>query len=81
MSTYNQNYYEQNKKRISLYNQNRRKSNPDVVLKERASYEQKGNEYRLRSKIQNLQGKYAFQLLTSKQRETVLQMINKKLDI
>ena len=51
---YSKSYYEQNKLRISQYNKTRRLENPEVVEKERKAYKSKVDDFKIRSKIQNL---------------------------
>ena len=60
--TYNKGYYNANKIRISQYNKARRENNPEIILKEKESYQSKAEDYKLRSKIQHLKGKMAWEI-------------------
>jgi hypothetical protein len=79
--TYNKGYYNANKIRISQYNKARRENNPDIILKEKESYQSKAEDYKLRSKIQHLKGKMAWDMLSKKKKESILADISEKLGI
>ena len=79
--TYNKGYYEQNKQRIKDYNKARRIQNPEVIAKEKESYQSKAEDYKLRSKIQHLRGKMAWDMLSKKKKESILADISEKLGI
>ena len=81
MSTYNQNYYFQNRKKISLYNRKRREENPQVIENERKSYKLKVEDFKIRSKIQNLRGRLAFESLNIKKQKEIMDLVNTTLDI
>ena len=78
---YNKGYYEQNKKRIADYNKERRENNPEIILKEKESYQSKAEDYKLRSKIQHLRGRMAWDMLSKKKKESILADISEKLGI
>ena len=78
---YNKGYYEQNKQRIKDYNKARRIQNPEVIAKEKESYQSKAADYKLRSKIQHLRGKMAWDMLSKKKKESILADISEKLGI
>ena len=78
---YSKSYYEQNKLRISQYNKARRLKNPDVILKERKSYKLKVDDFKIRSKIQNLRGRLAFESLSKKKQKEIMDKVNNILDI
>jgi len=79
--TYNKGYYEQNKQRIKDYNKARRIQNPEVIAKEKESYQSKTEDYKLRSKIQHLRGRMAWDMLSKKKKESILADISEKLGI
>tara|TARA_R110002020_G_scaffold324946_3_gene540551 strand:+ start:610 stop:861 length:252 start_codon:yes stop_codon:yes gene_type:complete len=79
--TYNKGYYEQNKKKIADYNKARRENNPEVIAKEKESYQSKTEDYKLRSKIQHLRGKMAWDMLSKKKQQGILAEISEKLGI
>ena len=79
--TYNKGYYEQNKQRIKDYNKARRIQNPEVIAKEKESYQSKAADYKLRSKIQHLRGRMAWDMLSKKKKESILADISEKLGI
>ena len=79
--TYNKGYYEQNKQRIADYNKARRQKNPDIIAKEKESYQSKAEDYKLRSKIQHLRGKMAWDMLSKKKQQDILAEISKKLGV
>ena len=78
---YNKGYYEQNKKRIADYNKARRENNPQIIAKEKESYQSKTEDYKLRSKIQHLRGRMAWDMLSKKQQQGILDEISKKLGV
>ena len=79
--TYNKSYYEQNKERISDYNKTRRLENPEVVEKEKKAYQLKVDDFKMRSKIQHLKGKMAWDMLSKKKKESILADISEKLGV
>tara|TARA_R100001463_G_scaffold112860_1_gene167989 strand:- start:1340 stop:1591 length:252 start_codon:yes stop_codon:yes gene_type:complete len=79
--TYRKGYYEQNKKKIADYNKARRENNPEVIAKEKESYQSKAEDYKLRSKIQHLRGRMAWDMLSKKKKESILADISEKLGI
>ena len=79
--TYNKGYYEQNKQRIKDYNKARRENNPEDIAKEKESYQSKTEDYKLRSKIQHLRGRMAWDMLSKKKKESILADISEKLGI
>lgn len=78
---YSKSYYEQNKERISDYNKTRRLENPKVVEKERKAYQLKVDDFKMRSKIQHLKGKMAWDMLSKKKKESILADISEKLGV
>jgi len=78
---YNKGYYEQNKQRIADYNKARRQKNPDIIAKEKESYQSKAEDYKLRSKIQHLKGKMAWEMLSKSKKQLVLTEISEKLGV
>ena len=78
---YNKGYYEQNKKKIADYNKARRENNPEIIAKEKESYQSKAADYKLRSKIQHLKGKMAWEMLSKAKKRLVLDEISKKLGV
>jgi len=79
--TYNKGYYEQNKERISNYNKTRRLENPEVVEKERKAYQLKVDDFKIRSKVQHLKGKMAWDMLSKKKQQGILAEISEKLGV
>ena len=79
--TYNKSYYNANKIRISQYNKARRENNPEIIAKEKESYQSKTEDYKLRSKIQHLRGRMAWDMLSKKKKESILADISEKLGI
>ena len=78
---YNKGYYEQNKKRIADYNKARRENNPQIIAKEKESYQSKTEDYKLRSIIQHLKGKMAWEMLSKAKKQLVLTEISKKIGV
>ena len=78
---YSKSYYEQNKLRISQYNKTRRLENPEVVEKERKAYKSKVEDFKIRSKVQNLRGRLAFESLSTKKQKEIMDKVNNILDI
>ena len=78
---YSKSYYEQNKERISDYNKTRRLENPEVVEKERKAYQLKVDDFKKRSKIQNLRGRLAFESLSKKKQKEIMDKVNNILAI
>ncbi len=81
MTPYNKYYYEQNKQRIADYNKARRENNPKIIAKEKESYQSKAEDYKLRSKIQHLKGKMAWDMISKNKKDSILADISKKLGI
>ena len=79
--TYNKGYYNANKIRISQYNKARRLENPEVVEKEKKAYKLKVDDFKKRSKIQNLRGRLAFESLSKKKQKEIMDKVNNILDI
>jgi hypothetical protein len=79
--TYNKGYYNANKIRISQYNKARRENNPEIIAKERKSYQSRAEDYKLRSKIQHLKGKMAWDMLSKKKQLGILAEISEKLGV
>ena len=79
--TYNKGYYEQNKQKIADYNKARRENNPEIIAKEKESYQSKAEDYKLRSKIQHLKGKIAWDMLSKKKQQGILAEISEKLGV
>ena len=79
--TYNKGYYTANKIRISQYNKARRENNPEVIAKEKESYKAKKDLFQTRSKIQHLKGKMAWNMLSKKKQQGILDEISKKLGV
>ena len=79
--TYNKSYYNANKIRISQYNKARRENNPEIIAKEKESYQSKAADYKLRSKIQHLKGKMAWEMLSKAKKQLVLTEISEKLGV
>ena len=78
---YSKSYYEQNKERISNYNKTRRLEKPEVVEKERKAYQLKVDDFKMRSKIQHLKGKMAWEMLSKAKKQLVLAEISEKLGV
>ena len=78
---YSKSYYEQNKERISNYNKTRRLENPEVVEKERKAYQLKVDDFKIRSKVQHLKGKMAWDMLSKKKQQGILAEISEKLGV
>lgn len=78
---YNKGYYEQNKQRIADYNKARRENNPEIIAKEKESYKAKKDLFQTRSKIQHLKGKMAWNMLSKKKQQGILDEISKKLGV
>ena len=78
---YNKNYYNLNSEHIKSYNRLRRESNPKVKESEKKSYQLNTENYKLRSKIQHLKGKIAWEMLSKKNKESILADISEKLGI
>ena len=78
---YSKSYYEQNKERISNYNKTRRLEKPDVVEKEKKAYQLKVDDFKMRSKIQHLKGKMAWEMLSKAKKQLVLAEISEKLGV
>lgn len=79
MTTYNKKYYIQNKQKIAEYNKARRENNPEIIAKEKESYKSKQDEFKIRSKVQHLKGKMAWNMLSKKIQQCILDEISKKL--
>lgn len=79
--TYNKGYYEQNKQRIADYNKARRKNNPEIIAKEKESYKAKQDLFKIRSKVQHLKGKMAWDMISKNKKDSILADISKKLGI
>ena len=69
------------KKRIADYNKARRENNPQIIAKEKESYQSKTEDYKLRSKIQHLRGRMAWDMLSKKKQQDILADISEKLGI
>ena len=78
---YSKSYYEQNKERISNYNKTRRLEKPEVVEKEKKAYQLKVDDFKMRSKIQHLKGKMAWEMLSKAKKQLVLAEISEKLGV
>ena len=79
--TYNKRYYEQNKERISSYNKTRRLENPGIVEKEKKAYQLKVDDFKMRSKIQNLKRKIAWEMLNKDKQSAILLEVSKRLGV
>ena len=79
--TYNKSYYEQNKERIKIYNFERRLKNPKVIENERKSYKLRSDAFKIRSKVQHLKGKMAWEMLSKAKKQLVLAEISEKLGV
>tara|TARA_R110001632_G_scaffold222955_1_gene354474 strand:- start:338 stop:589 length:252 start_codon:yes stop_codon:yes gene_type:complete len=78
---YNKNYYNLNSEHIKSYNKIRRESNPKVKESEKKSYQLNTENYKLRSKIQHLKGKMAWEMLSKAKKQLVLAEISEKLGV
>ena len=78
---YNKTYYNLNSEHIKSYNKIRRESNPKVKESEKKSYQLNTENYKLRSKIQHLKGKMAWEMLSKAKKQLVLAEISKKLGV
>jgi hypothetical protein len=81
MTSYNKGYYEQNKKKIADYNKARRENNPEIIAKEKESYKSKQDLFKIRSKVQHLKGKMAWDMLSKKKQQGILAEISEKLGV
>ena len=81
MTSYNKGYYEQNKQRIADYNKARRENNPEIIAKEKESYKAKQDLFKIRSKVQHLEGKMAWDMLSKKKQQGILAEISEKLGV
>ena len=79
--TYNKGYYNANKIRISQYNKARRENNPEIIAKEKESYKAKQDLFKIRSKVQHLKGKMAWDMLSKKKQQDILAEISEKLGV
>jgi hypothetical protein len=79
--TYNKSYYEKNKERIKIYNFERRLKNPKVIENERKSYKLRSDAFKIRSKVQHLKGKMAWNMLSKKKQQGILDEISEKLGV
>jgi hypothetical protein len=79
--TYNKNYYNANKVRISQYNKARRENNPEIIAKEKERYKLRADAFKISSKVQHLKGKMAWDMLSKKKKESILADISEKLGI
>mgnify|MGYP003673164732 FL=1 len=78
---YNKTYYNLNSEHIKSYNKIRRESNPKIKESEKKSYQLNTENYKLRSKIQHLKGKMAWEMLSKAKKQLVLAEISKKLGV
>jgi len=78
---YNKTYYNLNSEHIKSYNKIRRESNPKIKENERKSYKLRADEFKLRSKIQHLKGKMAWEMLSKAKKQLVLAEISEKLGV
>jgi len=78
---YNKNYYNLNSEHIKSYNKIRRESNPKIKESEKKSYQLNTENYKLRSKIQHLKGKMAWEMLSKAKKQLVLAEISEKLGV
>ena len=78
---YNKTYYNLNSEHIKSYNRLRRESNPKVKENERKSYKLRSDAFKIRSKIQNLRGRLAFESLSKKKQKEIMDKVNNILDI
>tara|TARA_R110002124_G_scaffold37494_1_gene120087 strand:+ start:190 stop:441 length:252 start_codon:yes stop_codon:yes gene_type:complete len=78
---YNKTYYNLNSEHIKSYNKIRRESNPKVKESEKKSYQLNTENYKLRSKIQHLKGKMAWEMLSKAKKQLVLAEISEKLGV
>jgi hypothetical protein len=81
MTSYNKGYYEQNKQKIANYNKARRENNPEIIAKEKESYKAKQDLFKIRSKVQHLKGKMAWDMLSKKKQQGILAEISNKLGV
>ena len=81
MTSYNKGYYEQNKQKIANYNKARRENNPEIIAKEKESYKAKQDLFKIRSKVQHLKGKMAWNMLPKKKQQGILHEISEKLGV
>ena len=78
---YNKTYYNLNSEHIKSYNKIRRESNPKIKESEKKSYQLNTENYKLRSKIQHLKGKMAWEMLSKAKKQLVLTEISEKLGV
>tara|TARA_R110002126_G_scaffold289454_1_gene444400 strand:- start:676 stop:927 length:252 start_codon:yes stop_codon:yes gene_type:complete len=78
---YNKTYYNLNSEHIKSYNKIRRESNPKIKESEKKSYQLNTENYKLRSKIQHLKGKMAWEMLSKAKKQLVLAEISEKLGV
>ena len=78
---YNKNFYNLNSEHIKSYNKIRRESNPKIKESEKKSYQLNTENYKLRSKIQHLKGKMAWEMLSKAKKQLVLAEISEKLGV
>ena len=78
---YNKTYYNLNSEHIKSYNRLRRESNPKVKESEKKSYQLNTENYKLRSKIQHLKGKMAWEMLSKAKKQLVLTEISEQLGV
>jgi len=78
---YNKTYYNLNSEHIKSYNKIRRESNPKIKESEKKSYQLNTENYKLRSKIQHLKGKMAWEMLSKTKKQLVLAEISEKLGV
>jgi len=78
---YNKTYYNLNSEHIKSYNKIRRESNPKIKESEKKSYQLNTENYKLRSKIQHLKGKMAWEMLSKAKKQLVLAEILEKLGV
>ena len=79
--TYNKGYYNANKIRISQYNKARRENNPEIIAKEKERYKLRADAFKISSKVQHLKGKMAWDMLSKKKQQGILDEISKKLGV
>jgi hypothetical protein len=79
--TYNKNYYNANKVRISQYNKARRENNPEIIAKEKERYKLRADAFKISSKVQHLKGKMAWNMLSKKKQQDILTEISKKIGV
>ena len=78
---YNKTYYNLNSEHIKSYNRLRRESNPKVKENERKSYKLRSDAFKIRSKVQHLKGKMAWEMLSKKKQQGILAEISEKLGV